>query len=531
MSTPDGREIPVADGAEPSLLEPPSNPQAPGGLGTTAAAGTTWTTLQVVVNKMATLVSMWLIARLLSEEEIGVAALSISVGMFLCILPPLTVGDVLVTHTDRFAPIARAAVRLANFVGIAAFLLTAVAAPVVAWGTGQPLTGVFVGLLLVAGLRPPSFGLAAVPLARLRVAFKYKEIAFIDGVTQLGATALTIVLAVAGCGPLAMVLPQVAVTFVRAWLYHAKARQCAMRAAPAAPLDGDCTAQERRTLRRQFAFAAIAQYVHNSLVMLPVLVLGLLSTEAQTGVYAFVFSISAQANGLIASQIGTVLQPVFVGLGRGTARQVEGFLRVIRVLGAGAVPVCLIQAALAGPLFVLFLPPRWLDAVPIFAVLSVLESSYFATAPTMAYLRAQGRFGTYFAWQICQFVVALAAFAAVAGDHGAFGVGIVSAALWIAALPVAVWLCTKPTGGSFWQALRIFIDPWMTAVPVAVAVWWIATSLEPMGRLGAVISIVGVGPIALALSLWLTRFSQPAAFVELCTLAGRVKSRLRRGRR
>jgi O-antigen/teichoic acid export membrane protein len=520
-----------APGDEPSLVEGSAS-AAPPGLGATAAAGTTWTTVQVAINKVATIVSMWLVARLLSEEEIGIAALSISVGMFLCILPPLTVGDVIVTHTDRFAPIARAATRLANLVGIGSFVLTALAAPLAAWADGQSMTGVYVGLLLVVGLRPVSFGLAAVPLARLRVAYDYRSIALIDGSTQLGATTLTVVLAAIGCGPLAMVLPQVAVTFLRAWLYHSRDKQSA-RLASAATKEAEarCTSEERKTLVRQFAFAAIAQYVHNSLVMLPVVVLGYLSTKTETGIYAFIFSISAQANGLIASQLGTVLQPVFVGLGKGTERQLSGFLRVIRVLGAGAVPVCLLQSALATPIFLLLLEPKWLDAVAVFAVLSVLESSYFATAPTMAYLRAQGRFGAYFTWQICQFAVALVAFACVAREHGALGVAIACAALWMCALPIAVWICTKPSGGTLWGALRLFIDPWLTALPVAALVWWAAVALEPMGRLGAIIAVLGAGPVGLGVALWLTKFSQPTAYAELRALASRGVGRFVRRRR
>ncbi|MSR29184.1 MAG: hypothetical protein EXS03_06385 [Phycisphaerales bacterium] len=496
------------------------------GLGTAAASGTAWSVIQIAVNKVGTIISIWLVAQLLSPDEFGMAALTVSVGLFLSILPPLTVGDVIVTHTTRFEPIARAAMRLANLVGIGTFILTAIAAPIVAWCYGEPMLGVFVGLLLVVALRPVSFGLVAVPLARLRVAFDYRSIALIDGWTQLGATTLVVVLAYVGCGPLALVLPQVAVTFVRAYYYRQRTRRIAIAVErPPSPVP-ECSREEHRRLIGQFALAGIAQYVHNTLVILPVLVLGYFASEHATGLFAFAFSLSTQANGLIAAQLGTVLQPIFVGLGHATERQVAGFLRVVRVLGAGAVPICLLQAALAEPLFRLLLEPKWDEAIPVFAVLSLLESSYFATAPTMALLRAQSRFKTYFVWQVLQFVIAAGAFVAVAPAYGALGVASCSAILWMTSLPIAVWLCTRPMGGSIWQGIGIFVVPWATAVPVAGGAWYAWTLLEPLGTPGMILALLVVGPAALAVSLWLTRFTQPSAYAEIASIATRYARKL-----
>ena len=492
-----------------------------------AASGTTWTTAQVAINKVLTLASMWLVALFLTPEEFGMATLVLSVGMFLVVLPPMTMGDVLVTHAARFERLARIGSRIANTIGLATLIGIALLAPVIGRAYREYPTGILVGLIWVVSLRSMALGLASVPLARLRIGYRYKAIALIDGFTQIGATLLTVALAWAGTGALAMVLPQVAVAFVRAVLYirGPRERDEVSRRVYEGP---ECTREERRTLVGEFMIASSAQYVHNILVMLPVLVLGFFSTENETGLYAFAYTLSAQANTLVAAQLGTVLQPIFVGLGTGSLRQVEGFLRVVRVIGAAAVPVCLLQAALAEPLLDLVFQDKWHGAIGVFAVLSILESSYFATAPTMAMLRAQGRFGAYFGWQVTQFTVAVIAFTFVARDHGAFGVAACSAVIWMAALPVAVWLCTRPPGGTVSGAIRVFLMPWITGVPIALGAWFAWTLLKPLGTPGMVIALLVVGPVALWLSMIATRAFQRTEYDELARLFGGVVRRVLR---
>ncbi len=502
---------------------------SPKGLGSVAASGTTWTTAQVVINKLLTIISMWVVAYFLTPEEFGMATLTLSVGIFLVVLPPMTMGDVLVTHAARFDRLARTGARIANWIGVATLIAIALLAPVIGRAYSEYPTGILVGLIWVVSLRSVALGVASSPLARLRIGYRYKAIALIDGTTQIGATLLTVALAWAGTGALAMVLPQVAVAFLRAVLYirGSRERDEVEVQSSAGP---ECTPEERRALIREFLLASSAQYVHNILVMLPVLVLGYFSTENETGLYAFAYMLSAQTNTIVAAQLGTVLQPIFVGLGQGSARQIEGFLRVIRAIGAAAVPVCLLQAALAEPLFGLFFEAKWQSAIGVFAVLSVLESSYFATAPTMAMLRAQGRFAVYFAWQVAQFVVAATAFVLVASDHGAMGVSVCSALIWMVALPVAVWLCARPTGGTLWSAIRVFVRPWLSGVPIALGAWLAWTLLRPMGVPGMVIALVVVGPAALWLAMIATRAFQRSEYDELTRmLGGVIRKVLRKG--
>ena len=497
------------------------------GLASTAARGTTWTSAQAIINKLATIGAMWVVALRLTPDEFGLASLTLAVGVFLVILPPMTVGDVLVTHRKRFELIAPIAARLAVTVAVATTLLIALAAPVIGIVFDKFPTAILIGLVWVVSLRPIGDGIATVALSRLRVNFHYRTIAIIDGSTQLVATLATVVMAFSGCSALSLVLPQVVAMFAKALWYRSKQRAEVAHAQPLVARPSSWHhARIRKSVIRQFVLAASAQYVHNVLVLLPALVLGYFASEEQTGLYAFAFMLSAQANGLIAAQLGTVLQPIFVRLGASATRQADGFLRVVRVIGAVAVPVCLLQAAVAEPLFTLVFPAKWNGAITIFAVLSILEGFYFATAPTMALMRAQGRFGTYFIWQSTQFAISACAYIFAASHHGAIGVALCAAVLWGMSLPIALWLCVRRVGGTLWSSLAVMFAPWMTALPVALAVWGAWNMLSRFDIVGMLVTLFAVAPLGFVVAFWLTRFSQPTAYRELVPLVKKVITRV-----
>jgi len=504
----------------PSSAQPGSS----GGLAGTAARGTGITTVQALVNKLATIASMWVVALRLGPDEIGMASLTLALGIYLVLLPPLTLGDVLVAHQRRFDIVAPAARRIALTIGVATTAMIAIAAPFLAhWYTQYP-PGTMMALLWVLALRPIADALCPVALASLRRDFRYGTIALADGSIQLVATIATVVMALAGASAFSLVVPQVVATFAKAFAYWKASVPRVDRPHAIAPwIDRLVT----RSIWRETLLAGSAQYAHNIVVVLPVVVLGYCSTEEETGLYSFAFMLSAQANGLIASQLGTVLQPIFGKLGQDPIRQAQAFLRVLRTIGAVAVPLTLIQAALAGPLFELVLQPKWALAIPVFAVLSVLEGFYFATAPTMSLLRAQRRFGAYFGWQVAHLAIAAAAFVTVAGDHGALGVAIASLACWGASLPIAVWLCGRPTGRGVVESIGVFTAPWSAALPIGLVVWWIAGTLSAQGAWGGTLALVVVGPTAFLMCILLARWTQPTAWSDLQPMMGGVLRRLR----
>lgn len=485
-----------------------------------AVAGTGWSAFQGIANKVATMASMLVVARFLGPSEYGASALVQGIGGLLILMPPLVMGDVLIAHErhlDAVRPVARRLVMVSAFMSAATIALSV---PVFVGLYPKFPGGTLTALLLIFAVRPIADAACVVPLSSLRSELRFRSIAAIDGGVQLAATALTIGMAAAGAGALSLVMPQATASVAKAALYLWSAQPAGVTAG-SLHRTGRRAEAWRRRLRRQFATAALAQHAHTLISNLPMLVLGRLSTEDDTGIYTFAFYLSVQATFVISYQVGLVLQPIFVKLGHDPIRQSHGFLRVISAVGAIAVPLSLLQAALAEPLLRVLFGERWMSAVPTFAALSVGQAFFFAVAPTMAMLRAQGRFRTLLAWQLLQLALSSVAYA-VAAMQGALAVAVVDSATWALAVPIAAWMCVRGRGAGVADVLRPVLAPWATALPVAAGAWGAWLLLRPLGLPGAWMSIAVVGPLAGALALAAVRLSQPATYAELAPTVTRV---------
>lgn len=496
-------------------------PAGQAGFARIAVSGTGWATGQTLINKFATLFSTWVVAKFLVSDEVGAASLAVVVTKFLCVLPPLNLGDVLIAHGRRSAWLGPAGGRIAIATGLLITLGAVLASPAVAAFYGQYPRGIFIGLLVVAGFRPLAESLQMRPLSSLRMAFRNRTIALIDGLVQLGATAATMILAIVGAGAWSLVVPQIVAAGTKAALYRSsdRATQVPTRASPLRRV-------AIRRLRGEFFAAGGAQYMHSLVDTLPLLVLGRIASESQTGFFAFAFNLAAQANTMVAAQISSVLQPVLGRMKDDAARQIGGYLRALRTLSAIAVPVCLTQAAFGESLFALLFDPRWQPAARIFSILSLSESFFFAASPTMALLKAQGRFRTFLSWQAAQLAVSLAAFPIAASGAEGTGVAAAVAAIWAVSLPVAVWLGIRGGGFTLLNAVRIFAAPWSTALPLAAAGWFGAVWLGQFGTWGHLAALALLAPACLLTMLLGTRVSQPSVYHEVAPVVVRVARRV-----
>ena len=501
-------------GLVPSSESAASSP----GMAGHAVSGTGWSAFQGIVNKLATMASMLVVARFLSPEDYGASALVQGAGTFLVLLPPLVMGDVLIAHERHLDSVRLVARRLVFLSAGASSVVILLSLPVFLAIYPNFPGGTLTALMLTFAVRPLADAACVVPLSRLRACLRFRAIAAIDGGVQLAATVATVVMAASGAEALSLAMPQALASVARAVLYFTNSRDSPASTEP--PVGRRASAWSRR-LGKQFVTAALAQHSHTFISNLPMLALGHFSTKNETGTYTFAFYLSVQATFVISYQVGLVLQPIFVKLRHDPVRQSHGFLRVIAAVGALAVPLSLLQAVLAEPLLKVLFGERWLHAAPTFAALSIGQAFFFAVAPTMAMLRAQGRFRLLLTWQILQLVVSVGAYA-VAAAHGALMVALVDSITWTIAVPIAAWTCVWGRGPSVTDVLRPVFAPWLTALPIAALAWYASWVLSEYGMPGAILAVVVVGPLAGAASLAAIRFSQPSTYAELAPLLGRA---------
>ncbi len=507
---------------------PPRNRESEGGgYARAASSGTRWTTAQGILNKLATAVAMYMVALSLSAEEFALASLVIVASGFIMVIPTFVMGDVVIAHQHHLMAISQVARRIVLHTAIVMTVVMLAAAPVVSlWYPQYPYIEMAV-LLAITGARPIAEGLGVFPLSALRTDLRYREIALINGTVQLAASALTVVWAVLHPGAAAIVVPQVLSAVAKsAWCAHAarsspSAARWRRRQGPPRR-----AAEVHRLLLREFSIASLAQYVHTVVCGLPLMVTAWFSSEAETGYFGFAFALANQASTIISYQLATVLQPIFGRLRTNPERQIAGFMRVIALMGAVAVPLSLLQAAFAEPLFALVFKEKWLPSVPFFVALCMGQTALFMVAPAMALLKAQGRFATYFVWQLAQALLCLVMFPIAVQSWGAIGVAWTDSALWIVSVPLAVWLGARVVGVTLGAVLRCFLLPWITAGPLALAGWLAWQYLPGSQPFVSAIALALIAPLCLFLSIMAVRVTQPAVFSEMTPTIRAVLTRI-----
>jgi len=450
---------------------------APAGFAAAAARGSIWTTSQVVANKLVTIVVGIALSYLLSEADYGLAAFAANLSVFAFVLPTFVMGDVLLADARRFDRVAGAANMVMWTAAIAMFtIVAAVALPLEKLLDREGLAV----LVVVAGTRPLADAALAVASARVRMDLAYRRIAIIDGLVTLLTTVAAIGLALGGAGAIALTLPPIAALAGRGVMYWRSIRG-------RVPLRVE--RDEVRPVARRFMVAGVGQYLHNIVGSLEIVILGFLTNEVELGLYVFAATYAFQANSIIATQFAAVLQPIFVHIHDDAKRQISGFLRATRFLSSVAVPLCIVQGAIAIPAITLVFDEKWQGSIAPFAALSVAQAFLFVCAPSIALLKAQGRFRAYFLWQFGQMTgsVLLFTFAARYGaEHAmaiadwiglptdpragkALAMSMASAVAWGISCPVAVWIGGRRAHLSVRETLRVFIEPWLVTLPAAAA--------------------------------------------------------------
>jgi O-antigen/teichoic acid export membrane protein len=486
--------------------EQPTHAEPKQGYAATAASGSAWTSGQLILNKLVTIAAGVLLTRMLSPSDYGLAFFVVNLVAFVFVCPAFVMGDVLLADRRRFQEIVGAANVVMWAVAFATFATLAAAAIPIERFDGR--AGVAL-LILFAATRPLSEAVLAIPHARMRMDLEYRRIATIDGCVSLAATAGSLAMAYFGAGAVALILPPISTLALRGAFYWRIVRS---------RIDLKVRSSEIRPVAHRFVVAGLGQYVNNILLSLEIVVLGLVTNEAEVGLFVLAATYAIQANLVIAGQLGSVLQPIFARMHDDPRRQVGGFLRATRILCAIAVPLSLVQAALAVPLFEILFLPEWRGSSSIFAVLSIAQAFIFISAPSLALLKAQGRFRANLALQLGQLTVASLAFVGAVLYCGpwaleftascglpadqnagkALALGFVSAAVSALFCPLAVWLAGRPAALSVGATARLFLEPWAVAAPIAlllVAGWsWLRSEVSISAA--NLITVLGLAPIA-----------------------------------
>lgn len=484
-----------------------------------AVSGGLWTGAQVVVNKVVSLGGTVVMLYLLHPEQYGIASLATSLLAAVTLLAPFTLSDVLLSRPKEVDRMMGTALRLCAIVTLLNIIVLVAIAP---WASHHYEQPALFGACIVMTLRPMVELMLLGPQTRLRSQLRFKSLASIDAVTQSLATLMGIAMAWGGAGYLSIVLPQIVFTGVRAYFYR--------RADPAQAVSSRWISAEAGPMFRAYWLSGLGQYVHGGLIVATPLIIGQFADEQGVGLYSMSFALSASINVVVAVSMGLVLQPVFAQMSGDFDRQAAAFLRACRTIAAIAMPVCLLQAALAPAGFHVFLPERWIGAIAMTQVLCIGQAFYFPVNPAMGLLKAQGRFAAFFAWQALQLVLALVAmFAAgyMVPDRAALAVVVVAAACPVISSPFGVWLSIRHRKSGTGGTLSIFVAPTIASAIAIGPAYMACEFLLPVGAAQDWTELVAI-PIVAALAYpMLLRIFAPDLQRELISIVRSIAGRLR----
>jgi len=225
------------------------------------------------------------------------------------------------------------------------------------------------------------------------------------------------------------------------------------------------------------------------------------------GIYYFAFNLSLQTLVLLLPNLDAVLLPTLSKLQAQPERQRSVFMLMARAIAFFAFPICFLQAALADPGIRAVFGPKWFDAIPPFAILSIGMAFRTSGWAIHSLLPAQGRYGLYAVIHAIGAAVFLAlvftgAMIGRRSGEGAVAVAVAVSIYFALEAPIAMLLAIKPLKLGFRDIVTIFVPPLILSI-CAIAAAVLLAQLIPAVRFRdwmriAVITIAGSGLFLLA---------------------------------
>lgn len=328
-------------------------------LGGNALGSFAWLMLQSLGGRGTSLLSQLALAALLSPSNFGLIGLVYSITSISGTLVSFGIDGVLMQRQRTMRLWVAPTFWTSLGLGIVGLAIVACVAPLCARLYNTPQ---LTGLALILAISMPLGALITVPSVLIRSKMNFKFLSLYETVELAASQLATVILAWKGYGAYSFVLPTPVLGLIKVfafWLYS-----------PANILT--------RFLPKQIAFllgsglaVSATRVILQAISQGDYIILGLVASKAEVGVYYFAFRLAAQPIWVFASNFTNVLLPSLMTLKGDEQRQIRVTMTAARLLSYVVMPACLLQAAVADPLLRLLFGSKWLGAIPVIQVLSV----------------------------------------------------------------------------------------------------------------------------------------------------------------
>ena len=516
-----GRHVMATSSHEPLARDPEHNAEASGTAGSAepslaraAASGAAWLTAQKWVVRLSGLVTIAILARLVSPHEFGVVAAASAILPFVFLLSDLGLSTYLVQADDPDERMLSTGFwfSLCAAVVIGGVLFAFV--PVMVGALGVPDAGPVLRVLLAS---VPLVVAASVPTALLRRRMQFRRLAFQGAIGAGLAQAVAIVVAVAGGGAWALVAQALTTTLVTSTAAWAAAGW-----SPSWHFSGR-------------EFGAMARFGYK---VVAVELVAVLRNWGETAIVAVALGPAALGYLTIAQRLvqvaqelgGSAVAPVSVVVlakVRDTPERLRQAYRRASTLTYGAVTPLLTYIAVAAPLIIpLLFGAKWDPSMPVTRGLAVAGILTIGAFIDHGLFYALGRPGKWFVYATITDLVTVGA-TALAVSRGLTAVAWAFVAVAVAAT-VARWaLVSKEIGTTFAGLARSFGSVVVCALGSTAAGLLVLASAP--GPLLVRAALVGVAIVTV--HVLLLRLVLPATYadaLELGPLPAGLRVRLKR---
>jgi O-antigen/teichoic acid export membrane protein len=458
-------------------------------LGATAARAIAWNYMSFASGKVLVLVTMAVLARLLTPEQFGIVGFATLVTAYLSVLKDLGLGAAVIQRQDDVEESAQTVFVLNLVIGAALTSITYLAAPLVASFFREPLVTPLLRVLSFTFILE-SLGSMHVVLLKRNLDFRRKLVpdvgqSIVKGVVAISTAATGFGVWALVWGHLAGVLAFVLLSWVvipwrPTWQVHRRLiRPLSRFGAPLIVTD------------IQYAIWSNLDYV----------VVGRLLGDAALGIYTLAYRLPELLVHSVWRVLAQAVFPVFSRLQDDLAALRRGFLATIRYTQLAIVPLCVGLFVTAEPAVAVVFGDQWEAVVPVLQIMAVfsLISSIGVNAGDV--YKALGRPGVLAKLALFELVLLIPALL-YGARHGIVGVAwahaIVATVDSVVRLAVARSMLDLPL-----RDIGRQLAPSLAAGAIlAVAAWGTLRFTAPLGDLPSLVITAAVGAAVYALAIW-----------------------------
>lgn len=497
--------------AQPGVSEPVVE-----SLTTRTASSFAWMTGVSIATKPLAMGGNVILAWLLLDEHFGVYGLALAWSSFPALLQSAGVREVLVQRQKHLDTWINPGFWLALTMGLFAAAITVGLGPLAARVHGEPALA---GVMAVMALTRLTDAGCIVPMAIMQSQMRFRPVAMLAMVNSLGVTVISIALAKFGMKAYSLAVPQFFMGVVQVIAYWRLARPRIHR---------QVQFKHWKSLFSDSGPLLGGALLINLITQGDRMSLGWYATTAVVGGYVFALNMTTRTIVVFTENLTSTLLPALSKLGDDPSRQAAAFMRAARALAVVAAPVCLLQAALSGPMVRLIFAPRWHDTVPLFQILALAMNFVLLASPASSLMKAQGRFKFQFLWSCIITAVYLPMTIAGAALDQARGVAIVVALFNVIVGPIGTYAAVYPARIPFSAVLNLYVRP-ILACAIGIAIGIGAAELmlrgQPPGKVRDILWSVAVLGCTAATYPSLVRSLVPDAYAEI---TGRLRHLLAR---